>query len=79
MHDFRRGAIRNLMKAGTSERVAMSISGRKTRSVFDRHHSADTEDVEQAIKWVEQSSMVSLSEETVQNRQKVATRKLLIA
>jgi integrase len=61
-HDLRRSAVRDLIRAGVSQDVAMSISGHRSPAMFKRYNITDERDQRQALQQVQQYRRISVKD-----------------
>lgn len=61
-HDLRRTGVSNMIRDGISEKQAMSVSGHRTRSVFDRYHIVDPAQGQEIARKMERGSINRIRE-----------------
>ena len=52
-HDFRRSAVRNMVRRGIPQKAARTISGHKSDSIFSRYNIVGEDDIREAARKIE--------------------------
>lgn len=61
LHDFRRSAVRRMIRAGVPQKTAREISGHKTDAVFNRYNIISEADIRDAARKLEAKPVIHSS------------------
>jgi integrase len=64
LHDFRRSAVRNMIRRGVPQKTAREISGHKTDAVFSRYNIVSEADIADAARKIEEGAKAALQNST---------------
>lgn len=60
LHDFRRSAVRNMIRRGVPQKTARTISGHKTDAVFSRYNIVSEADIQDAARKIETGAIAAM-------------------
>ena len=60
-HDFRRSAVRNMIRRGVPQKTARTISGHMTDAVFSRYNIVSGADIAEAARKIEEGAKAAIS------------------
>ena len=74
LHDFRRSAVRNMIRRGVPQKTAREISGHKTDAVFSRYNIVSEAHFRDAVRKIEEGAKAVMhSSYTVEQKSEPAT------
>ena len=74
LHDFRRSAVRNMIRRGVPQKTAREISGHKTDAVFSRYNIVSDADIRDAARKIEEGAKALMhSSYTVEQKSEPAS------
>lgn len=74
LHDFRRSAVRNMIRRGVPQKTAREISGHKTDAVFNRYNIVSEADLQDAARKIEAGAKSAVIDSSLTDAQSCSTQ-----
>jgi len=75
LHDFRRSAVRNMVRRGITQKTARTISGHKSDSIFSRYNIVSEADIQDAARKIEAGAKAVIHSSFIVEGQEEGNRK----